>query len=390
MDKLHENTVSYASSKSLTHEQYEKKLDWMYKSPNQLINREEYLLGRPIDKSFEESAQTGKASIQNHVEHECVPPSLRFFSGNEQVDLIRKMQEDPLYAIKKKEMETRSQLLKNPVKLKQLRQLVEQQTKQASHKNGQKREERCVDDANIGNESAIDILIIGKIQELRERIHGKYIIECIERVKLKSKRKSTYGNVGSVYDSKHKNAKIKQKINSVRGQKTPTLISDVTDFKERIVGHGHREMKKMQKAEKDYNCSSSTYNENSERQVSRGYHERRSQLTPKGSIRNYNPTVKENNVSNRKLKLSEEEKELRRQEMMQNAVWRDYQRKKNTQQYTEEEKQELHNSKSYDSNFIRKQLAATAETGTVASRIKSNINNIQRSDRLMDTNFARR
>lgn len=55
---------------------------------------------------------------------ECVPPSLRFFSGNEQVDLARKMQEDPLYAIKKKEMETRNQLLKNPVKLKQLRQLV--------------------------------------------------------------------------------------------------------------------------------------------------------------------------------------------------------------------------------------------------------------------------
>lgn len=57
---------------------------------------------------------------------ECIPPSLRFFSGNEQVDLARKMQEDPLYAIKKKEIETRNQLLKNPVKLKQLRELVSQ------------------------------------------------------------------------------------------------------------------------------------------------------------------------------------------------------------------------------------------------------------------------
>jgi hypothetical protein len=49
---------------------------------------------------------------------------LRFFSGNEQVDLARKLQEDPLYTIKKKELETRSQLLKNPVKLKQLQLLV--------------------------------------------------------------------------------------------------------------------------------------------------------------------------------------------------------------------------------------------------------------------------
>ena len=55
---------------------------------------------------------------------ECIPPSLRFFSGSEQVDLARKLQEDPLCAIRKKEMETRSELLNNPVKLKQLKQLV--------------------------------------------------------------------------------------------------------------------------------------------------------------------------------------------------------------------------------------------------------------------------
>jgi len=34
------------------------------------------------------------------------------------------MQEDPLCTIKKKEMESKNQLLKNPVKLKQLKELV--------------------------------------------------------------------------------------------------------------------------------------------------------------------------------------------------------------------------------------------------------------------------
>lgn len=38
----------------------------------------------------------------------------------------------------------------------------------------------------------------------------------------------------------------------------------------------------------------------------------------------------------------------------------------------------------------RKQLAAAAEVGTVESRIRSNINNIQRSGRAMDSNFAKR
>lgn len=40
------------------------------------------------------------------------------------MDIARKVHEDPLFAIKKKEMETREQLLKNPRKLKQLHEMV--------------------------------------------------------------------------------------------------------------------------------------------------------------------------------------------------------------------------------------------------------------------------
>jgi len=38
----------------------------------------------------------------------------------------------------------------------------------------------------------------------------------------------------------------------------------------------------------------------------------------------------------------------------------------------------------------RKQLIIATEMGTVASRIKANLNNIQRSGRAMETNFAKR
>jgi hypothetical protein len=54
---------------------------------------------------------------------DCLPSSI-FSGGGEQVDMARKLQEDPLYIIKKKEIECRSQILKNPVKLKQLQELV--------------------------------------------------------------------------------------------------------------------------------------------------------------------------------------------------------------------------------------------------------------------------
>lgn len=57
--------------------------------------------------------------------------------------------------------------------------------------------------------------------------------------------------------------------------------------------------------------------------------------------------------SKTKLSLTEEEKELRRQEMMTNAAWRDKEREKNLQTYREQEKKEAQNSKSYNKDFIR-------------------------------------
>lgn len=154
MERDREEMKNFAMEHGAIEKKEDKKLDWMYKGPNENVNREEYLLGRKIDKQFEKMVQAEKETeqnkqVKNHVEHgesfkrpdmylsltlmctnlnilfpECIPPSLRFFSGSDQVDLTRKLQEDPLYAIKKKEMEARSQLLKNPVKLKQLQQLV--------------------------------------------------------------------------------------------------------------------------------------------------------------------------------------------------------------------------------------------------------------------------
>lgn len=41
------------------------KLDWMYKGPGGVVDREEYLLGRAIDKSFEQMQQAERASTSS-------------------------------------------------------------------------------------------------------------------------------------------------------------------------------------------------------------------------------------------------------------------------------------------------------------------------------------
>lgn len=52
------------------------------------MDREEYLLGRPVDKTLdalnaeEKQKQTNNIVLpqpKNHVEHECIPPSIRDF-----------------------------------------------------------------------------------------------------------------------------------------------------------------------------------------------------------------------------------------------------------------------------------------------------------------------
>lgn len=101
------------------------KLEWMYKTGSDLINRDEYLTGRKVDKQFEEIE--GK----NHVEHEVIPHSIsrrtNELFNTEQVDILTKQMEDPLMAIKQKEMEARRKLLENPVKLKELHRLLKQE-----------------------------------------------------------------------------------------------------------------------------------------------------------------------------------------------------------------------------------------------------------------------
>jgi len=100
------------------------KLEWMYKTGKDLINRDEYLTGRKVDRQFEELAA---ADNKNHVEHEVLPASISRkanLENNDQVDIIRKQMEDPLMAIKQKEIEARRKILENPVKLKELHRLL--------------------------------------------------------------------------------------------------------------------------------------------------------------------------------------------------------------------------------------------------------------------------
>lgn len=59
-----------------------------------MVNREDYLLGKPVDKQLEQLNQEerdkklGLVPPKNHVEHECIPPSIRDFNKILQVEQV--------------------------------------------------------------------------------------------------------------------------------------------------------------------------------------------------------------------------------------------------------------------------------------------------------------
>ncbi|CAK9829750.1 Pre-mRNA-splicing factor CWC25 homolog [Anthophora retusa] len=448
MEKDREDMKKYAMDQGVIEKKDDKKLDWMYKGPNQLINREEYLLGRPIDKPFEQMVQAEKdadlnQAPRNHVEHECIPPSLRFFSGTEQVDLARKMQEDPLYAIKKKEMETRNQLLRNPVKLRQLRQLcLEQKSKKSKNEKKQKKKKKHKRDIDSDDEAELDLLLATKYKQLKDKIRDKDFIKSMKKVKHKRKKKLKRNSDSSSDESESSNEetlndksikkkhekKCKSKENNVKVKKYSAVDTEEEKrhkiYEENIrIRSSSRESNDASNQErKDRLCRKDTYKIRDKRFRSRSPQDRESS-SYKNNYNNRNDVdgrhtlnksyrrettyskfpsdtvtknYKEENRnkskwnSQKKQYFTEEEKEQRRQEMIANATWRDKERERNVKKYREQEKEEIDSGKVYNQDFVRKQLAAAAEVGTVASRIKSNINNIQRSGRAMDMNFAKR
>lgn len=95
----------------------EPRLEWIYTGDRN--KSDDYLLGKKYDGNTPVDTTTAAA------EDESITTST--------VDLANKIREDPLFLIKKREIEETKRLLENPVRLKQIKELLEQQ-ESSSHK----------------------------------------------------------------------------------------------------------------------------------------------------------------------------------------------------------------------------------------------------------------
>ena len=111
-------------------------MNWIYEARGDSINHEDYLLGKRVDKYVDPTLQA--AEREKHLLTTTPGALFAGASVNTMVDLESKICEDPLFEIKKREQEAKKRLANNPIKLKQLRALVDEVKRSGKKKKKQK------------------------------------------------------------------------------------------------------------------------------------------------------------------------------------------------------------------------------------------------------------
>lgn len=369
----------YAEKKGVVKKRQER-VDWMYQGVAGLVDREQYLLGRKVDKNFE-IAKKEEEGVED--KNEDLQPGAIFTMAptNAVVDLENKIREDPLFTIKKQEMKTKKTLLSNPVKMKHLRDMIEQSIRKS--KKAYKKKKK-------------------------------------ERKKKRSPSASSSGSTSTEDDQRHSRVKSERDRQASRSKSSsssahvhPRKARRRHDSSPDTHGH-HRRQTQLKRPIKSSSetCSTSGENRESHQPVrfdlggDEDHHDKRpkfglvirgdqswkkeQQPAPLKAQRKKQEQVKEG-VTHRRRPLSEEEKAAARKEMMENAHWRDEQRKTFVNHYSKSEAvEEKKHYKRTGEGFIRPMLAEAADSGSVEKRIKQKLYTVQRSSGAMDSHFARK
>ncbi|XP_067908591.1 pre-mRNA-splicing factor CWC25 homolog [Heterodontus francisci] len=120
-ERAHEEMQRYAEDSGALKKKSDQ-LDWMYQGTNSMVNKEEYLLGRPIDKYATDKMVDEEPGPLSDTG--LLPGSIFSATGaTSALDMASKIREDSLLMIRKCEEEKKMEVLTNPMKMKMIRQM---------------------------------------------------------------------------------------------------------------------------------------------------------------------------------------------------------------------------------------------------------------------------
>ncbi|XP_062844183.1 pre-mRNA-splicing factor CWC25 homolog isoform X2 [Trichomycterus rosablanca] len=324
----------------------DERLDWMYQGPGGQISREEYLLGRPIDKQVTQQYEEQESGPSS--ETGLLPGSI--FSSDTSVnslDLAAKIREDPLFEIRKREEEKKKSVLTNPVKMKEIRKMLQENLKKEKKKKSKK--------------------------DKKERREEK------ERRKEKKHRRRSSSSEDE--DRKHRSKEQ-------NGHAT-------NSHSHRKAGYGL-----LLPSSKSHHSSESNHRRDRSRSpLSSREDQRNGDSDRKHKPKSPSPSRSKDRYrrpqsANYSKRLSADELEKRRKEMLGFAQEREEERASNVKRYKQQDEQEKEresaNKHRSQASFIHDMKLKSASTSSVEDRVKRNIHSIQRTSASLEKNFMRR
>lgn len=334
------------------------RLDWMYQGPAGQVSRDEYLLGRSIDKQITdqyEEPESGPSSETGLLPGSIFNPTTPASS----LDMAAKIREDPLFDIRKREEEKKREVLSNPVKMKKIKEMLRQNLDKKDKKKKRKKEKK---------------------EKNRDKERRK---------EKKHKRRSSSSSSDEEDEKKHRShsrdessADSKSRSHHLSGYGLQ-LPAGRHHHSSAPSNHSGRRERSRSRSPHRNNRESHSYSSSSHR-GNRKVEPRAPSPQRERYNRQRHPVSK---------KLSEDELERKRQEMMNQAKQREEDRENNVKRYKrqdEQEKQREQNVKhERHAGFIHNMKLESAASSSLEDRVKRNIHSIQRTAASLD-NFMKR
>lgn len=344
-------------------------INWMYEGPQSIVNREDYLTGRKIDRNFD--LYNSDFKEEQSIVDTLAKKSRRSSDVNKEpktsvlLDLETIKKEDPLVAIKVKEEQVRREILENPLKLKRLHSIVMDAM--------EKKFKKMVNKKSSPTK--------------RRKSHQESSSDDEEGKQYRPKRRKSEEKLRESYSERRKSkSPISRPVPLKKNRHDSSSDSDSDRNRSKSKKSSEYGLVYLKNSSKP-----STSHQKSFHHEKPGYSNRRS--PPPGQKTPVDRSIVKQTTNNKpKKKLTEEEMEEKRREMMSNAKWREEQRRKNQDSYKklEVEEEKRNNDRSKPVDFIRPMLSHVVDKSSVEERIKSKKHSIQRRSNAMDSHFARK
>ncbi|CAJ1053066.1 pre-mRNA-splicing factor CWC25 homolog [Xyrichtys novacula] len=335
------------------------RLDWMYQGPGGQVSRDEYLLGRAIDKQITdqyEEPESGPSAETGLLPGSIFNPATAASS----LDLAAKIREDPLFEIRKREEEKKREVLTNPVKMKKIKEMLRQNLDKKDKKKKRKKDKK-------------------------EKKGDK------EKRKEKKHKRRSSGSSSDEDEKKHRShsrddsADTKSRSHHLPGYG----LQLPTGRQHQSSSHNnHSGRRERSRSRSPHRSSREIYRENHSHS---SFSHRDKKVEPRASSPQKDRYQRQRHHVSKKL--STEELERKRREMMDQAKQREEDRENNVKRYKrqdEQEKQREQNVKrDRHAGFIHDMKLESAASSSLEDRVKRNIHSIQRTPASLD-NFMKR